>query len=212
MLKEIKKGHQCYFVCPLIEKSYCESMENIDSIEDIYIEMNTFFKNKDIKLSMVTGKMKEEQIDKEINKFKNNETQIIIATTVIEVGINVPNATTIVINNAERFGLAQLHQLRGRVGRSSLQSYCILISSKNSERLQVMTTTNDGFIIANKDLKLRGSGNLIGEEQSGKNEFVQLINDYPNLFRKIKNEIEKIYINEKRLKKYEWLLNNKEIK
>ncbi|MBO0566269.1 hypothetical protein EXQ36_01610 [Clostridium botulinum] len=161
---------------------------------------------------MVTGKMNETQIDKEINKFKNNETQIIIATTVIEVGINVPNATTIVINNAERFGLAQLHQLRGRVGRSSLQSYCILISSKNSERLQVMTTTNDGFTIANKDLKLRGSGNLIGEEQSGKNEFVQLINNYPNLFRKIKNEIENIYKNEKRFKKYEWLLNNKEIK
>ena len=202
MLKEIEKGHQCYFVCPLIEKSDSELMANIDAVEDIYKEMGYYFKDRSLKISMVTGKMKEEDVEKEINNFKNNETQIMVATTVIEVGVNIPNSTVIVINNAERFGLAQLHQIRGRVGRSDLQSYCLLVSQANSERLHVMTTTNNGFKIAMEDLQLRGSGKLTGTEQSGENEFINFITQYPNLFSKIKKEIKEIYDNKERLKNY----------
>ncbi|HBG39071.1 ATP-dependent DNA helicase RecG [Clostridium tyrobutyricum] len=199
MYDEIRRGHQCYFVCPLIEKSYAESMENIDAVEDVYKELQAYFKNTNIKIAMVTGKMKEDEVNKAIDNFKNNKVQIMIATTVIEVGVNVPNSTVMVINNAERFGLAQLHQLRGRVGRGSLQSYCILISKKTTKRLQVLTTTNDGFVIANEDMKLRGSGNLIGEEQSGQNEFIDLMLMYPNLFNKIKVEIKRLYDNNEEL-------------
>lgn len=203
MQQQILKGHQCYFVCPLIEKSNSEIMEDVDAVEDVYKEMLMFYKNEDIKIVMVTGKMKGPEVDEAINLFKDNKAQIMVATTVIEVGVNVPNATVITINNAERFGLAQLHQLRGRVGRSDIQSYCMLISQKDNERLNVITNTNDGFTIAQQDLKLRGSGDLLGEEQSGQSEFIDFAINYPNMFRNIKKEIKEIYKTDQRYAFYE---------
>ena len=126
----------------------------------------------DFKISKVHGKMKACEKDAEMQRFISGETQIMVATTVIEVGVNVPNATVMVIENAERFGLAQLHQLRGRVGRGAEQSYCILVtkyqlSQDTRKRIQIMTETNDGFEIAEADLKLRGPGDLEGTQQSG---------------------------------------------
>lgn len=202
MQEQIRQGHQCYFVCPLIEKSYAEAMESVDAVEEIYEEMLKFFEYTEIKIAMITGKMKEDEVDEQITKFKNNEIQIIIATTVIEVGINIPNATVIAINNAERFGLAQLHQLRGRVGRGSVQSYCALISEKKSERLDVMVSTNNGFEIAEKDLQIRGSGDLLGSDQSGQNQFIDLMLSYPNLFKKIKVEVKRIFEGQHKYKNY----------
>ena len=127
---------------------------------------------KDQQISIVHGQMKSEDKDLEMNRFAKGETQIMVATTVIEVGVNIPNATIMVIESAERFGLSQLHQLRGRVGRGAEQSYCILmsgnkISTEGQERLKTMVQTNDGFEIAEVDLKLRGPGDLMGTQQSG---------------------------------------------
>lgn len=178
--KLIEEGRQAYFVCPLVEESeklelnsakeYCENIK-----KNYFKEYNT---------GLVYGKMKNEEKDKIMTGFKNGEIQIIVSTTVIEVGINVPNATVMLIENAERFGLAQLHQLRGRVGRGEHQSYCILISDSNSEeaksRLKFMTKTNDGFQIAKKDLETRGSGEILGTKQHGLAEFrlVDLSKDF----------------------------------
>ena len=142
--------------------------------------------------------MKNEEKDRAMLSFKNGKTQIIVSTTVIEVGINVPNATIMLIENAERFGLAQLHQLRGRVGRGEHQSYCILISDSNSEavrdRLSFMTKTNDGFLIAKKDLETRGSGEILGTRQHGLEEFrlVDLSKDY-DIIKASKEAIEYLY-------------------
>ena len=125
----------------------------------------------DLKVGLLHGKMKTDEKDKVMKDFKNKVYDILVCTTVVEVGVDVPNATVIVIENAERFGLSQLHQLRGRVGRNSLQSYCVLISSSRNEetsaRLNVMVQTNDGFVIAEKDLEIRGPGEFLGTRQSG---------------------------------------------
>lgn len=165
--KEITKGRQAYIVCPLVEDS-----DKIDaqSAIDLYENLKDNYFNSN-KLGLVHGKMNSEDKETIMKKFKSGEIEILITTTVIEVGVNVPNATIMVIQNAERFGLAQLHQLRGRVGRSSLQSYCFLISESNSkvtiERMKTMENTNNGFIIAEKDLKLRGPGDFFGTKQHG---------------------------------------------
>ena len=167
--EEIKKGRQIYIVYPLIEESeqldYKDLMDGFDSI-------SREFPLPDFRISIVHGKMKSVDKDYEMQRFVNGETQIMVATTVIEVGVNVPNASVMIIESAERFGLSQLHQLRGRVGRGADQSYCILMTgSKLSEdaktRLQTMVDTNDGFQIAEVDLKLRGPGDLAGTQQSG---------------------------------------------
>ena len=165
--KQIDEGRQVYIVYPLIKES--EKMD-IKNLEEGYMQICKEF--PDCQISKVHGQMKPSDKDAEMQRFVNGETQIMVATTVIEVGVNVPNASVMVIENAERFGLSQLHQLRGRVGRGAEQSYCILVTSyKLSEdtrkRLEIMVQTNDGFEIAEADLKLRGPGDLEGTQQSG---------------------------------------------
>ncbi|MCK0159691.1 ATP-dependent DNA helicase RecG [Allomuricauda sp. F6463D] len=166
---EIKKGRQIYIVYPLIQES--EALDYKD-LMDGYESIVRDFPQPDYQISIVHGKMKPADKDYEMERFVKGETQIMIATTVIEVGVNVPNASVMIIESAERFGLSQLHQLRGRVGRGAEQSFCILMTShKLSEdaktRLQTMVGTNDGFKIAEVDLKLRGPGDLMGTQQSG---------------------------------------------
>ncbi|MDO4179918.1 MAG: ATP-dependent DNA helicase RecG [Bacteroidales bacterium] len=165
--KQIEEGRQIYIVYPLIKES--EKMD-IKNLEDGYEHICAEF--PDCKVSKVHGKMKPAEKDAEMQRFVHGETQIMVATTVIEVGVNVPNASVMVIENAERFGLSQLHQLRGRVGRGADQSYCILVTSyklteETRKRLEIMVQTNDGFEIAEADLKLRGPGDLEGTQQSG---------------------------------------------
>jgi ATP-dependent DNA helicase RecG len=166
---EVQKGRQIYIVYPLIQES--EKMDYKD-LMDGYESVVREFPMPDYQISIVHGQMKPADKDYEMERFVKGETQIMVATTVIEVGVNVPNASVMIIESAERFGLSQLHQLRGRVGRGAEQSYCILMTShKLSEdsktRLHTMTSTNDGFEIAEVDLKLRGPGDLMGTQQSG---------------------------------------------
>ena len=138
--------------------------------------------------------MKQKDIDEEIKKFSNNETHILVSTTIVEVGVNIPNATVMVIKNAERFGLAQLHQLRGRVGRSSYQSYCVLQSPKEDDiKVNTMCNTTDGFEIAKRDLELRGPGDFIGTKQSGQNKYIMLMLAYPKLYEEISKLNDQIY-------------------
>ena len=167
MRKQIQEGRQVYVVYPLIQES--EKMD-IKNLEDGYLHICEVF--PEYKVSKVHGKMKTAEKDEEMQRFLRNETQIMVATTVIEVGVNVPNASVMVIENAERFGLSQLHQLRGRVGRGADQSYCILVTGyklteETRKRIEIMVQTNDGFEIAEADLKLRGPGDLEGTQQSG---------------------------------------------
>ena len=164
---QIQEGRQVYIVYPLIQESEALDYKNL---EEGYEYISKHF--PEMKVSMVHGKMKPADKDAEMTRFKSGETQILVATTVIEVGVDVPNATVMVIESAERFGLSQLHQLRGRVGRGGNQSYCILVSSpKLSEdgrkRLETMVATTDGFEIAEADMKLRGPGDIEGTQQSG---------------------------------------------
>ena len=163
MLDEIKKGHQIYVVSPLVEQN--DELE-LNSVNDIKENLDKAFKGL-IRTEIIHGKMKQSEKDAIMNDFKENKIKILISTTVIEVGIDVPNATMIVIYNAERFGLASLHQLRGRVGRNDLQSYCLLVSNYENERLKVMEDSNDGFYISQKDFEIRGHGDLFGIRQSG---------------------------------------------
>ena len=161
--EELKKGHQVYVVAPSIEDSEDTVMENVEELEKNF---NKAF-GKVFKVSALHGKMNDSEKETIMNDFKDNKIQVLISTTVIEVGVDVKNATMMVIFDANRFGLSQLHQLRGRVGRNSEQSYCILISDYEIERLNVLTKTNDGFKVSEEDFKLRGSGDLFGSRQSG---------------------------------------------
>ena len=163
MYKELKEGHQIYVIAPLIEESENSDLTNVTELKD---KMMLAFGSK-YKIDIVHGKMNAASKDKIMNDFYDNKIQILISTTVIEVGLDVSNATMIVIFDAERFGLSTLHQLRGRVGRSSLQSYCILISDYDAKRLEIMETTDDGFKISEEDFKLRGYGELFGTKQTG---------------------------------------------
>ncbi len=163
MLIELKSNHQIYVIAPLIEESDKIDLENVNKLEE---KMNKAF-GKYYNVGVMHGKMSSNEKDEIMEKFKNNEIQILISTTVIEVGVDVANATMMVIFDAFRFGLSALHQLRGRVGRNDLQSYCILISNKETERLNVLTKTTDGFKISEEDFRLRGSGDLFGVKQSG---------------------------------------------
>lgn len=166
-LEQVESGRQVYIVSPLIEEN--EKMD-LNSVEKLYDELKGgVFRN--INVEILHGKMKAKEKDEIINAFKENKTKVIISTTVIEVGVNVPNASVMIIENAERFGLAQLHQLRGRVGRGEYASYCILLGNAKSERtkkrMEIMTESTDGFYISEQDLKLRGSGEVFGLRQSG---------------------------------------------
>lgn len=159
---EVKKGRQIYVVCPLVEES-----EAVDALpaEQVYEELRTQSLS-DLKIELVHGKMKPADKDRVLERFRKGEADVLVSTTVIEVGVNVPNASVMVIENAERFGLAQLHQLRGRVGRGSDEAWCFLMAEPN-ERLKLLTSTNDGFKIAQKDMEIRGPGDLFGTRQSG---------------------------------------------
>ncbi len=188
--KEVGMGHQCYVVCPLIEEADEEStIAGRISIEETKTKYEAYFAPKGIRCAVITGKTPKEEQSAVMEAFKNNEIHILIATTVIEVGVNNPNATVMVIQSAEMFGLATLHQLRGRVGRGKLKSYCILQRTPGYEggsNLDILCRETDGLEIAKEDLKNRGMGNLIGMEQSGKNNFVELMLAYPNMFERIK--------------------------
>lgn len=165
--REIESGRQAYVVYPLIEESETLSAKAA-TIEAEKLQNEIF---PQYKIGLLHGKLKNDEKEQVMADFKNKKYDILVSTTVVEVGVDVPNATVMVIENAERFGLSQLHQLRGRVGRSSLQSYCILVTASKSqetrERLNIMTQTNDGFVIAEKDLQLRGPGEFLGTRQSG---------------------------------------------
>ena len=163
MYQELKQKHQIYVIAPLIEESDKIDLTNVYELEE---KMQKAF-GKLYNIGVLNGKLDNASKNKIMNDFKNNDIQILISTTVIEVGIDVPNATMIVIFDSYRFGLSALHQLRGRVGRSELQSYCILISEYEKERLNILTKTNDGFKVSEEDFRLRGSGDLFGIRQSG---------------------------------------------
>ena len=165
--QQVNLGRQVYIVYPLIEESEKTDLKNL---EEGYAALTEIF--PEYKLSKIHGRMKSKEKEAEMTRFANGETQILVATTVIEVGVNVPNASVMVILDAQRFGLSQLHQLRGRVGRGADQSYCILVtnralSAETRKRIDIMCETNDGFRIAEADLKLRGPGDLEGTQQSG---------------------------------------------
>ena len=192
---EIAKGRQVYFIYPLIEES---SKLDFENLMKGYEEVKAFFPEPKYYISMVHGKQKAEVKETNMMRFKKHDTQIMVSTTVIEVGVDVPNASVMVIESAERFGLSQLHQLRGRVGRGSEQSFCILLTGKKltndaRERLKIMCATNDGFLIAEKDLELRGPGDIEGTKQSGVLNFklasIVLDKDLLELAKKISDDL-----------------------
>ena len=165
--RQLLQGRQVYIVYPLIDEN---EKSDLHSLEQGYEFISHLF--KDFKVAYVHGRMKPAEKDRQMTRFASGDAHILVATTVIEVGVNVPNASVMVIENAERFGLSQLHQLRGRVGRGADQSYCILMSKESigkdtRRRLEVMTSTTDGFIVSEADLKLRGPGDIEGTMQSG---------------------------------------------
>ena len=171
MAKEIAEGRQAYVICPMVEESEMIEAENVIDYTDKLREALP----PSITVEYLHGKMKPKEKNDRMERFAAGEIHILVSTTVIEVGINVPNATIMMIENAERFGLAQLHQLRGRVGRGKHQSYCIMVNTSTQEdtveRLDILNHSNDGFHIASEDLKLRGPGDIFGIRQSGDMEF-----------------------------------------
>ena len=191
--KELVKGAQVYFISPLIEESEALDLKNAIDLEE---ELQAYF-GGDARVSLLHGKMKSDEKEAIMQDFKNKEVDILVSTTVIEVGVNVPNATIMVIMDADRFGLSQLHQLRGRVGRGDKQSYAVLIANPKTEsgkkRMKIMTETTDGFVLAEEDLKMRGSGEIFGTRQSGIPEFqvADIVEDYPILeeARKVASQI-----------------------
>lgn len=178
--KELTKGAQVYFISPLIEESEALDLKNAVALKE---DLSAYFGER-AKIALLHGKMKNEEKDTIMQDFKSGQTDILVSTTVIEVGVNVPNATVMVIMDADRFGLSQLHQLRGRVGRGHKQSYAILVANPKTEsgkdRMKIMTETTDGFILAEEDLKMRGAGEIFGTRQSGLPEFhvANIIEDY----------------------------------
>lgn len=178
--KETSKGRQAYVICPLIEES---DKLDVQNALDVHSMLTHFFQGR-FQVGLMHGRLTSEEKDSVMRRFSQNEVNILVSTTVVEVGVNVPNATIMVIYDAERFGLSQLHQLRGRVGRGSEQSYCILLADPKSEtgkeRMKIMTETNDGFVLSERDLELRGPGDFFGKKQSGMPIFkvADMVHDY----------------------------------
>ena len=171
ILDEVQKGHQAYIICPLVEANEELELQDVTS----YVKKLEQYYGDRISVGLLHGKMRPAEKNKVMEAFVTGEIQVLVSTTVVEVGVNVPNATVMMIEDAQRFGLAQLHQLRGRVGRGNAQSYCILMNSSNGknakERLNILAGSNDGFYIASEDLKMRGPGDFFGVRQSGLMEF-----------------------------------------
>lgn len=193
LVKELAKGSQAYFISPLIEESEALDLKNALALQE---ELEAFF-GQWARVSLLHGKMKSEEKETIMQAFKEHQVDVLVSTTVIEVGVNVPNATVMVIMDADRFGLSQLHQLRGRVGRGNKQSYAILVANPKTDsgkqRMKIMTETTNGFVLAEEDLKMRGSGEIFGTRQSGIPEFqvADLVEDYPILeeARKVASQI-----------------------
>ena len=191
--KELQRGAQVYVISPLIEESEVLDLKNAIALEE---ELKAYFGDK-THVALLHGKMKSDEKDAIMQDFKEGKTDILVSTTVIEVGVNVPNATVMLIMDADRFGLSQLHQLRGRVGRGDKQSYAVLVANPKTEsgkkRMKIMTETTDGFVLAEEDLKMRGSGEIFGTRQSGLPEFqvADIVEDYPILeeARKVASQI-----------------------
>lgn len=211
---QVAEGHQVYIICPMVEESEFMELENVLD----YTEKIKKILPPSIKVDYLHGKMTGVQKDEIMDRFYRKEIQVLVSTTVIEVGINVPNATVMMVENAERFGLAQLHQLRGRVGRGDAQSYCIFVQSGKSEsvkeRLEILVRSNDGFYIASEDLKLRGPGDMFGLRQSGLMDFhiadlyqdSDLLQIAGNCAKKYENEIPENL--ERRMERYMRLAGN----
>ena len=205
--KEIKEGNQIFWVCPLIEES-----KKLDHQSSVNKFTNFLMKFSQIKLHLLHGKIDNEEKEEILNKFLNKKYSILVSTTIIEVGIDFPNANVIIIENANKFGLSQLHQLRGRVGRGTKQASCILMFKSNlsvnaKKRINILKNSNDGFEISEEDMKLRGFGDLLGFKQSGVKNF-RLADPIQNedLFLMAEKQIKKIEIENIDIKKYKALL------
>lgn len=181
LLDEVRAGHQAYVVCPFIEDSESERVKDVLSVAAATKELQDFLAKEApmYRAESISGDMKQKDILATIDQFARNEIQILVSTTIVEVGVNVPNATAITVMNADRFGLAALHQLRGRVGRKGDQGYCYLVSAVDNEKLAAMTMYASGFKIAEIDLGLRGPGDVLGLEQTGDSKIIDLILHYP---------------------------------
>lgn len=207
MLSEIKAGHQVYIVCPLIDDSECEKMTDVESVATNYNKYKDKFSKYGVNVGMVTGDMSSEESNSILKDYYDNKIQVLVSTTVIEVGVNNPNSTVMLICSSDRFGLSSLHQIRGRVGRSNLQSYCILKpNNPNDLKSEILSKTNDGFEIAKEDLKMRGTGSFTGTKQSGNDKYVSLMLEHPNMYREINKLTEHIYKTPALLSQYEFLL------
>lgn len=206
ILEQVQAGHQCYVVCPAIDE-HEDDNSSISSVEEVKKEMEAFFRHHtEVQISAISGRMKSKEITANVEAFASRKTNVLISTTIVEVGVNIPNATLMVIKNAERFGLAQAHQLRGRVGRGSDQGYCILQTRPDDPKANILLSTSDGFEIASQDLRLRGTGSLVGNIQSGKSIDTSLILSHASQFEQIQQDAAAIITSAQRKSVYAHLL------